>query len=130
MKITRNYPHQNVLVSQISTSNELLLYKAILKPIWTCRIQLLCTSYNSNIKILQCFQSKALRIIMDAPWYIPNMVFRRDLQTSTLKEEICHYSSQHSAHLIPNNPVMNFMGNRKTRGDCEDTCQMICLPDS
>jgi hypothetical protein len=30
---------------------------------------------------------------------MPNTVNRRDLQTPTVKEEICHYSFQCSAHL-------------------------------
>jgi hypothetical protein len=42
----------------------------------------------SNIEILESFQWKALRMIVDAPWYVPNMAIRRDLQTLTVKEEI------------------------------------------
>jgi hypothetical protein len=41
----------------------------------------------SNIEILECFQSKALRMIVDAPRYVPNMVIRRDLQIPTVKEK-------------------------------------------
>jgi formate hydrogenlyase subunit 3/multisubunit Na+/H+ antiporter MnhD subunit len=48
----------------------------------------------SNIKILECFQSKASRMILDAPWYVLNTIIRRDLQTPRVKEEICRYSSQ------------------------------------
>jgi hypothetical protein len=33
-------------------------------------------------------------MIVETPWYMPNMVFQRDLQTPTVKEEIQHYSSQ------------------------------------
>jgi hypothetical protein len=36
-------------------------------------------------------------MIVDAPWYVPNTVIRRDLQTPTVKEEIGGYSSQYSA---------------------------------
>jgi hypothetical protein len=36
--------------------------------------------YTSSIEILERFQSKALRMIVDAPWYVPNTVIRRDLQ--------------------------------------------------
>jgi hypothetical protein len=36
---------------------------------------------------------------VDAPWYVPNTVIRRDLQISTVKEEIRRYSSQYSALL-------------------------------
>jgi hypothetical protein len=43
---------------------------------------------------LERFQSKTLRMIVDAPWYVPNAVIRRDLQIPTVKEEIQRYSSQ------------------------------------
>jgi hypothetical protein len=41
----------------------------------------------SNTEILKSFQSKALRMIVDAPWYVPNTLIRRDLQTPTVREE-------------------------------------------
>jgi hypothetical protein len=66
------------------------MYKTILKRIWTYGIQLWGTASTSNIEILERFQSKALRMIVDAPWYVPNTVVRRDLQISTAKEEICN----------------------------------------
>jgi hypothetical protein len=56
--------------SQLSLSNKLLLYKTILKPIWTYGIQLWGTASTSNIEILERFQSKALRVIVDTPWYV------------------------------------------------------------
>jgi hypothetical protein len=59
--------------------------KAILKPIWTYGIQLWGMASHSNIDILERFQSKAFRMIVDATWYVPNTVIRRDLQTPTLK---------------------------------------------
>jgi hypothetical protein len=49
--------------SQLSTINKLLLYKTILKPIWTYGIQPWGTASTSNIEILERFQSKALRIM-------------------------------------------------------------------
>jgi hypothetical protein len=61
------------------------------------RIQLWGTASTSNIEILERFQSRALRVIVDAPWYVPNTVIRRDLQTPTVTEEIRRYSSQYSA---------------------------------
>jgi hypothetical protein len=60
--------------SKLSTSNKLLIYKAVLKPIWFNGIQLWGTASTSNIEILECFQSKALRMIVDAPRYVPNTV--------------------------------------------------------
>jgi hypothetical protein len=58
--------------SALSTESKLLLYKAVLKPIWTCGIQIWGTDSNYNIEILQRFQSKAIRSILNAPWYTHN----------------------------------------------------------
>jgi hypothetical protein len=115
--------------SKLSRSNKLVIYKTIIKPISTYGIQLWGMASTSNIEILELFQSKALRMIVDAAWYVPNTVIRRDLQLPTVKEEICHYSSQYSAHLgaHPDDLIVNLI---ERTGDCKDTCHMICLPDS
>jgi hypothetical protein len=73
--------------------NKLLLYKTILKPIWTYGIQLWGTTSTSNIEIIERFQSKELRMIVDAPWYVPNDHIHRDLQMTSVKEEIRCYSN-------------------------------------
>jgi hypothetical protein len=97
--------------SKLSTSNKLVIYKTILKPIWAYGIQLWGTASTSNIQILERFQSKALRMIVDTPWYVPDTVIWRDLQTPTVKEEIRRYSSQYSARLSahPNGLIVNLM---------------------
>jgi hypothetical protein len=66
---------------------------------------------NSNTEILERFQSKALRMIVDAPWYVSNTVIRKDLQIPTVKEEIRRYSSQYSARLSthPNDLIVNLV---------------------
>jgi hypothetical protein len=45
--------------SKLFTNNKLLLYQAILKPIWTYGIQLWGTASTSDIEILKRFQPKA-----------------------------------------------------------------------
>jgi hypothetical protein len=65
------------------------------------------------------FQSEALSLIVDAPWYVPNKVIRKNLQAATVKEETRRYSL--SAHT--NDLVVNLMELP------DNTCQMICLPD-
>jgi hypothetical protein len=103
--------------SKLSTNNKLLLYKAILKPIRTYGIQIWGTASTSNIEILECFQSKTLHMIVDAPWYVPNTVIRRNLQIPTVKEEIQRCSSQYSARLSahPNDLIGNLMELRVRR---------------
>jgi hypothetical protein len=48
---------------------------------------------------------------VDAPWYVPNTVIRRDLQIPTVKEEIRRYSSQYSARLSThqNDQIVNLI---------------------
>jgi hypothetical protein len=78
----------------------------------TYDIKLWDTASTSNIEILERFQSKVLRMIVDAPWYVPNTLIRRDLLVSRVKEEIRRYSSHCAARLgtHPNNLVVNLLG--------------------
>jgi hypothetical protein len=107
--------------SELST-NKLFIHKTILIPIWTYGIQLWRTISTSNIELPERFQSNALRMILDALRYVSSTVIRRDLQTPTVKEEICRYSSQYSysvrlsAH--PNDltvSLMELLDNRRLR---------------
>ena len=44
--------------SELNLNNKLRIYKAILKPVWCYGIQLWGTSSNSNVDILEMYQSK------------------------------------------------------------------------
>jgi hypothetical protein len=73
-----------------------------------------------DTQILERFQSKALRMTVDVGWYVPNTVFRRDLQIPTVKEEIHRYSPQYSVRLSahPNGLIVNLIelpDNRRLR---------------
>jgi len=78
----------------------LLIYKTILKPIWTYGIHLWGTASNSNIEILQRFQNKVLISIVNAPWYVPNTILHTDLQIPTVKAEITNFSTKYREKLI------------------------------
>jgi len=68
------------------------MYKTILQPIWTYGIPLWDTAGNSNIEILQRYQNKVLRAIVNAPWYISNKDLHADLNVPTIREEITKFS--------------------------------------
>jgi hypothetical protein len=110
--------------SKLSTSNKLLI------PIWTYGIHLWGTASTSNIEILESFQSKTLRMIVDAPWYVSNTVIRRDLQLLTVKEEIRRYSSQYSSRLSThlNDLIVNLIGNFPKRTSIRDMHQVFHIP--
>lgn len=85
--------------SELSLENKVLLLKTILKPIWTYGIQLWGTTSNSNIEILQRFQSKTLRSITNAPFYVTNVTLHRDLDFPFIKSEIKKFSSNYLQRL-------------------------------
>jgi hypothetical protein len=54
---------------------------------------------------------KALRMIVDAPWYVPNTLIRPDLQIPSVKKEISQYSSHYSTRLTaqPNDILLTLL---------------------
>jgi len=86
--------------SKLSLGNKLLIYKTTLKPIWTYDIPLWGTASNSNVEMLQRFQNKILRSIVNAPWYVPNTILHTDLQIPTVKAEITNFSTKYREKLI------------------------------
>ena len=70
-----------------SLENKLVLYKSVIKPIWIYGIELLCSS-KSNIAIIQRIQSKMLRILIYAAWYIFNQTLHFDLNISYVRDVI------------------------------------------
>ena len=85
--------------SNMSTENKLLVYKAILKPIWTYGIQLWGSASKSNIEIIQRFQSKVLRQLVSAPRIVTNSTIHKDLNMPTVLEEISTYANKYSSRL-------------------------------
>ena len=102
--------------SPLSLENKLLIYKCIIKKIWTYGIQLWGTASNSNIEILQRIQSKVLRKIKHSPWFVTNNRLHADLKIPTLKEEIHSRMLSYKSRLeIHANPLAaNLMSNMST----------------
>jgi len=74
--------------SQLSLDSKLTVYKAILRPIWTYGIELWGCSKPSNTKILHIFQSKMLRMISSAPWYVSNQNLHSDFEIQYVTEVV------------------------------------------
>ena len=86
-------------ISSLSLHNKLIIYKQILKPVWTYGIQLWGCTKQSNINIIQRFQDKVLRQMVNAPWYIRNNDLHRDLQVDVVSSEIQRFAQKHSCSL-------------------------------
>jgi hypothetical protein len=92
------FTRQRTLQSTRFPVYKLITYKVILKPIWTYGIQLWGSASISSIEILERFPGKVLRMITDAPWYVPNMVLRQDLQITSVKVEIHRFRDRLYTH--------------------------------
>lgn len=115
--------------SKLSIENKLLLYKIFLKPIWTYGIQLWGTASNSNIEIIQRFQSKLIRKIVNAPWFVSNNTIHRDLKMFNVREEISRFSSLYLQKLDdhPNHLAVNLLDNSEAV-DRLKRCTVLDLP--
>jgi hypothetical protein len=85
--------------SELSIYNKLILYKQILRPVWSYGIQLWGCASDSNIRVIQRFQNKVLKCIVQAPWYIRNGDLRRDLGIETVTDIITRLASSHKKGL-------------------------------
>jgi hypothetical protein len=76
------------------------LFVKILYPIWTYDMPLWGKASNSNIEILQRFQNKVVRTIVNGPWYIPIRLLHTDLQTPTVRGELTKFSTKYRDKLL------------------------------
>jgi hypothetical protein len=77
-----------------------MLYKQILKPVWTYSIQLWRCTKQSNIDIIQGFKNKVLKNIVDVPWCIRNSDLQRDLQMEMITNENGKFAKKHEDRLL------------------------------
>jgi hypothetical protein len=60
----------------------------ILRPICTYIIPLWGTASNSNIEMLERYQNKVLRTIVNVWWYISNKALHADLNVPRIREQL------------------------------------------
>jgi hypothetical protein len=84
--------------SEQSLYNKLLLYKQMLGPVWTYGVQLLGCAKRSNFDI-QRYQNKALRCLVNAPWYARNSDIHRGLGVKTVAYIITRHALSHENRL-------------------------------
>jgi hypothetical protein len=85
--------------SHLTTDNKLLIYKAVIKPIWMYGCELWGCGSKTNIHIIQRFQSKILREIANGPWFVSNHTLHTDFQIPLVQDVIQgrkrHHRSPH-----------------------------------
>ena len=85
-----------------------------MKPVWAYGLQLWSPAFNSNIEILQKFQSKIIRSISNAPYYVTNDQIHRVLKLATIKEEITRAVTSYQLRIQNHpNPLVSYGDLRK-----------------
>ena len=77
---------------------QLLVYKAVIKPIWSYGTELWGCVRKSNI-VMQRYQSKILRAIANAPWYVTNHTLYTDFNIPYVSDVIHERISKHHNNL-------------------------------
>jgi hypothetical protein len=88
--VTRNGPSVRLhwLISKrspLSLTNKILIYKMVLKPIWTYGLKIGGCTAASNLAVIQRYQPKTLRQITNAPWYVTNHTLHTDLRIAPVR---------------------------------------------
>jgi hypothetical protein len=93
--------------SNIAVENKLLIYKTIIIPIWTYGLELWGCVSKSKISLIQRSQSKILRMIVDALWYVSNATLHADLGISYVRDVIHQECNKHHTTLETHeNPLL------------------------
>jgi hypothetical protein len=57
-----------------------------MRPVWSYGIQLWGCASESSIQVIQRYQNKVLKCIVNAPWYVRNIDLHRDLGIETVTD--------------------------------------------
>jgi len=106
--------------SRLSIGNKLLIYRAVIKPIWSYGIGLWGCASKANIVIMQRSQSKILRAIANAPCYVTYHTLHTDFNILYVSDVIHERINKH--HIIleahPNpllEPILQPVNNRRLK---------------
>ena len=104
---------------KLSALKYILIYKTVLKPTWTYGIELWGCASTSNIAVIQRYQSKLLRTITNAPWYVSIHTLHQDLRVPTVRKVFQERTATHRSALDshPNPLVVYHFYTRQTTGD-------------
>jgi hypothetical protein len=81
--------------SYLSFDNKLLIYKTVIKPIWTYSIELWGCASKTNIAIIQRAKPKIFQSITNVPWYVSNLTLHKYLKTPYVTETIRENSTKY-----------------------------------
>jgi hypothetical protein len=84
--------------SELSVHNKIILYKQVIRSVWSYGIQLWGCASDSNIQVIQRYQNKVLKCIVNTPWYVRNSD-HRDLGIEMVADIIAKFAKSHEKRL-------------------------------
>jgi hypothetical protein len=74
--------------SELFIRNGVLLYKQLIRPVMDYECPAWRSAVRSHVRRLQVLQSKCLRLVIGAPWYLSNRQIHEDLGVPLLADHI------------------------------------------
>ena len=111
--------------SKLSLDNKIRIYNSMIKPVLIYGIQLWGKACATNIHVIQRTQSRMLRMITGAPWYVRNEDLHRDLKIPLITSEITRYLESYKNKLIRH---PNALARALCRNSAQSRLSRIDLP--
>ena len=105
---TGNLQHLLDKRSKLPIHYKRLIYMTIIRPLWTYGVELWGSTKPSNSSRIQSLQSKILRKILNAPYFVTNQVIHQDLNIPYVADLArTRYRSFHNKLLNHPNPLVS-----------------------
>lgn len=85
--------------SKLSLDNKILLYKSMLRPVWSYASQIWACAAKTNVQIIEVVQNKILRLMANAKWYERNADIRAELGIESITSHISKLYVRYEARL-------------------------------
>lgn len=86
--------------SKLPLKIKILLYKVMLRPIWSYACQVWACTATSNFKLIEVLQNKILRVISGAHWYQRNVDIRTELGIESVESYVTTLASRYEERLL------------------------------
>jgi hypothetical protein len=96
--------------SKLTMHNKLLIYKTIIQPTWAYGLELWGSTKRTNLNRILSLQSKTLRKIVDAPFYVTNLTIHKDLKVPIVHDLVrSRYKKFHESTIHHSNPLVLYL---------------------
>jgi hypothetical protein len=97
--------------SDLSVRNRVLLYKQLICPMMDYACPAWRSTARSHVRRLQVLQSKCLRLVTGAPWYVSNRQIHEDLGVSLFADHVRALTASFNSKLADvENPLVRQLG--------------------